>query len=89
MQLSEGRGFQTEGTVGAEVIRQAHTCINQELQGSQGWSGERGSKLVTSDEEVEVIGLESGAMHRAMGRPLGKNLSFCVSEGEREQHALV
>lgn len=60
MQLSEGRGFQTEGT--EEALRPEHTCINQELQESQGWSGVRESELVCSAEEVEIIGFEGGAV---------------------------
>lgn len=34
MRLPEEREFQREGTVGAEVLRQEHACINQESQGS-------------------------------------------------------
>ena len=46
MHLPEEKGFQTEGTVGAEVLRQEHACKNQESQGSEECGGVEGNKLV-------------------------------------------
>ena len=87
MRLPEEREFQTEGTVGAEVLRQEHACINQESQGSAKGAMElRGVSQLSSDKDVQVIGFEVGAMHWGS---LGKNLSFCVSKVGSEEHALV